>query len=91
MSTLNLEKILKQKNVSQAQLARWCGVSRVAVTYWVQGKNRPSYEMLNKIAEVLNCSMDELTNTRSETRRLIDNKLDTLTEKQLEDIWKLIK
>ena len=91
MSTLNLEKILKQKNVSQAQLARWCGVSRVAVTYWVQGKNRPSYEMLLEICRVLNCSMDELTETRSETRRLIDNRLDTMTEKQLKDLWKIIK
>lgn len=83
---MNLSEILKHKNVSQAQLARWCGVSRASVHYWITGENNPSYDMLLKICKALNCTMDELIGTRSNIRRLIDNKLDRMTEVQLRKV-----
>ena len=87
---MNLDVVLKQKKVSQAQLARWIGVSKVSVSYWVRGINNPSYDTLVKIAKALNCTIDEITGTRSNTRRLIDNKLDRMSDRQLRKVLTLI-
>ena len=87
---MKLGKILQHKNVSQAELARWIGVSRVSVHFWVTGERKPSHDMLLAICKALNCTMDELMNTRTNTRRLIDNKLDRMTDVQLRKVLKFL-
>ena len=83
---MNLKELLQHKNVSQAELARWVGVSRVTVHLWLTGDRKPSHDKLLAICKALNCTMDELLNTRSNIRRLIDNKLDKMTERELRKV-----
>lgn len=87
---MNLEKLLKDRNISNAQFARWMGVSRAIVTFWVNGKRKPSYDSLLKICELLECSYEELLGEQSRTRLKIEHILDGMTEKQLKEVLKKI-
>lgn len=46
--------------LSQAKLAKLVGVSDAAVCQWETGKQMPRAGLLPKIAEILNCTIDEL-------------------------------
>ena len=47
-------------NMTQSDLALVLGVSRSALAMWETGKSLPRAELLPKIAQILNCSVDEL-------------------------------
>lgn len=57
---MKLEMIRKQKGIKQQEIADATGVSISAVSHWESGRYKPSVENLIKIAEVLQCSIDEL-------------------------------
>lgn len=46
--------------LSIGQFAERIGMNRSAVSYWENGHRRPKYQNLDRIAEALNCSVDEL-------------------------------
>ena len=49
--------------LTKVEIARESGISRVAVTNILNGKQKnPKIQTLEKIAGVLNCSVDELRN-----------------------------
>ena len=50
-------------NMTQSDLALVLGVSRSALAMWETGKSLPRAELLPKIAQILNCSVDELLRT----------------------------
>ena len=47
-------------NMTQSELSGVLGVSRSALAMWETGKSLPRAELLPKIAQILNCSVDEL-------------------------------
>ena len=47
-------------NMSQKRLADILGVDPVSVNRWEHGESRPSWEILRKISETLNVSIDYL-------------------------------
>lgn len=49
-----------RSGLSQAKLAAAVGVSDAAVCQWETGKQLPRAALLPKIAEALNCTIDEL-------------------------------
>jgi len=51
---------MKQMNVTQADLARAIGEHSHKVWYWYQGKYKPRYESMKKIADLLDDSVDNL-------------------------------
>lgn len=54
--------------LSQAKLAKAIGVTDAAVCQWETGKQFPRASLLPKIAQVLNCTVDELlTDDESKT------------------------
>ena len=55
-----LQQALNRARVTRPELARKLGVSLPMVHYWATGKKRPSTRRLPQIAEVLECSIDEL-------------------------------
>ena len=57
-----LKEILKSKGVKQKWLANKIGVSEVSVSNWVKGKSEPTLKNYQKISEVLNIPLTELTN-----------------------------
>lgn len=56
----NLKFLREEKNISQTQLALKMGVSQQAVAKWETGESFPRAEKLIQLAEVLNCTIDEL-------------------------------
>lgn len=57
---LNIEKIRKSKNLTQMQLAEKVGVERSTIAKWELGIAMPTAQKLPKIAEVLECTIDDL-------------------------------
>ena len=51
-----LQKILDEKNVKQADLARSTGISRGAISNYVLGRYEPKADIIGKLAKALNCS-----------------------------------
>lgn len=50
----------KRQGLTQEELAKKMGVSQVAVSKWESGVTRPNTSLLVKLAEVLECTVDEL-------------------------------
>ncbi|SFD21229.1 DNA-binding transcriptional regulator, XRE-family HTH domain [Algibacter lectus] len=57
-----LKELLRSKGVKQKWLANKIGVSEVSVSNWVKGKSEPTLKNYQKISEVLNIPLTELTN-----------------------------
>jgi len=55
-----LKELRKSFNLTQAELAERIDVSRVNYTRYENGKIRPDYETLIKLADFYNVSLDEL-------------------------------
>lgn len=50
----------KQAGISQKELAQRLGVNQASVCLWESGKNSPRVGRLQKIAEILGCTVEEL-------------------------------
>ena len=51
-----LQKILFEKNMKQADLARATGISKGAISNYVLGRYEPKSDIIQKLANALNCS-----------------------------------
>ena len=69
----NARFIIREKNSSCAQVARKVGVSTYYIRQYVRGFARPSDEMVQKIADALGCSVDELTDATYAPTNFGDN------------------
>lgn len=56
----NIQKFRKERNMTQDQLAEELNVTRQAVSNWETNKTQPDIETLEKLAEVLEVSVEEL-------------------------------
>lgn len=65
--SVNLRNKLAAKNKTQAQLAKFLGVSQTSVSLWCNGEVLPRSTMIDKIADFFMCSADELTTDHSKT------------------------
>lgn len=52
-----LQKIMEERNVKQADLARTTGISRGAISNYVLGRYEPKDNIIGKLANALNCSV----------------------------------
>lgn len=57
-----LKELFKSKGVKQKWLANKIGVSEVSVSNWVKGKSQPTLKNYQKISELLDIPLKELTN-----------------------------
>lgn len=55
-----LKDIRKERGVTQPWVAMKLGVARNTVCQWEKGLRTPNLEMLKKLAELFNCTIDEL-------------------------------
>ena len=58
----NLQKLRKQKNMTQEALAEKVGVARQTIAKWESGESVPDLEMAAKLASVMEVSLDDLIN-----------------------------
>lgn len=56
----NLSYYLTTKNITQKSLAESLNVSQAAVNNWIKGKNSPDIEIIAKLCEILNVSINDL-------------------------------
>ena len=78
-----LKEIRESKGLTQKQLGEMCGLAYTAVRNYENGRGNPKMETLEKIAEALNVSTDELIN---------DSTNSTVTEKDcMKALWTLYK
>lgn len=62
----NLKKCRLSKNISQEELAGKIGIHPVQFSRYERGQSAPSIDVVQKIAEALDVSIDELVNGTSE-------------------------
>ncbi|GGM27954.1 transcriptional regulator [Paraliobacillus quinghaiensis] len=72
----NIQRLRKEKHLSQEKLATEMGVSRQSVSKWELGESTPDLERLQRLSKVLDVSIDELLKT--------DETLDQSSEDSLE-------
>lgn len=56
----NLKNLLKERNITQAELSRKLNVDRSSITNYIKGNREPNLEQLEKIKNFLGCSYDDL-------------------------------
>lgn len=57
---LRLRSVMRNKNVTQAELSEMTGIPQPVISNYIMGKRAPSFLKLDKITKALNCSADEL-------------------------------
>ncbi|VDG72442.1 transcriptional regulator [Clostridium carnis] len=55
-----IKKIRVDKGITQQEMANNLGISRQAISNWENDRNLPDIEMIIKIAQVFNLTLDEL-------------------------------
>lgn len=100
-----LKNLRKNKNISQEDFANKIGVTRSSVGNYETNRNMPTADVLDKIADVLDCSLDYLLG-KSDNIQSVQNNEDLLdlakvgftkenynppTEKQKEQIKTIIE
>lgn len=68
---INLKQILKEKNISQKEIAICCGVSQPTVSEWVSGRKTPSVENLTKLSKILGVSMNQITGIDDSVKKTV--------------------
>jgi AbrB family looped-hinge helix DNA binding protein len=58
----NLQKLRKQKSMTQETLADLVGVARQTIAKWETEESAPDLEMSGRLASALNVSLDDLVN-----------------------------
>ena len=64
-----LRIIRKEKNLNQLNVAMDLNISREALSHYENGKREPSLDMLNKMSEYFNVSIDFLINGKEFEKR----------------------
>ena len=57
-----LKQIRKERNLNQLKVAMDLNISREALSHYENGKREPTLDMLNKMSEYFNVSIDFLIN-----------------------------
>ena len=55
-----IQNLRKDREVTQEQLAKGCGVRNCTITAILRGQREPTIKPINKIAVCLNCSPSEI-------------------------------
>ena len=63
-----LKQLRKENKKTQQQVATYLNVSQVAYSKYENGKAEPSFDVLSKLADYFNVSIDTLIGRKSEKR-----------------------
>lgn len=95
---VHIREIRKEKGLTMKKLGELVGVTESAIGQYETGRRKPDYEMLLRISEALDSSVDELLNgkkipvTKSDGQKLDIIDLSQLTDDQrklIEDVLRL--
>lgn len=57
---IKIKEMREQRGITQVELAQKLSVQQSAIAAWETGKSMPRAERFVRLAEILNCSVDEL-------------------------------
>ena len=66
---IGLKLIRKERNLNQQKVAMDLNISREALSHYENGKREPGLQMLNKLSEYFNVSIDFLINGKEFTKK----------------------
>lgn len=72
MLNKNLKKYRNLKKLSQEEMAEKLDISRPAYTGYETGRRKPSLDMLYKISDILEVSIDDLSGIKKESTNSIE-------------------
>lgn len=55
-----IRRLREEKGISQLEFAIAMGVTQGAVSHWETGRRKPDIDDLVRMAELLNCKLDDL-------------------------------
>ena len=61
---LKLAEVRRKRNMTQAELARAVGLAQPSISTLESGETKPAFETFIKLADALNCSLDELVDRK---------------------------
>ena len=64
---LRLTEMRKKRNMTQAELARAVGIAQPSISDLENGNTKPAFETLVKLAQVLECSLDDLVDLKTDS------------------------
>lgn len=73
MLNKNLKKYRNLKKLSQEEMAEKLDISRPAYTGYETGRRKPSLDMLYKISDILEVSIDDLSGIKKESTNLLED------------------
>lgn len=73
MLNKNLKKYRNLKKLSQEEMAEKLDISRPAYTGYETGRRKPSLDMLYKISDILEVSIDDLSGIKKESTNLFED------------------
>lgn len=88
MFNIRLSSLRKEKKKTQQDLADYLGLSRPAYTAYERGNRQPDYDILQKIADYFDVSVDYLLGRTDRRQINRESELPELTEKEERDIAK---
>lgn len=56
----HIQKLRKEKNITQEELGKMCSVSRQTIISLERGKYNPSINLAHKIAVIFECSIENV-------------------------------
>ncbi len=88
MFAQRLVQLRKQKGLTQEQLAKDLGVTRVAVSLWESAKREPDLEMFRKMANVFDVSIDDLSGSSVTKNSTAPSDMEKLIRNHIGDVEK---
>ena len=90
-----LSSILAEQGLTQRELAGMCGVDETSMSRYVNGSRKPCMDVLVRIAEKLNVSVEYLTGNEEEIsfkeiKHLLCSNLSHLTDEQRLELMEMI-
>lgn len=90
-----LKELRKQQSISQDKMAKYLGVSQRSYGYYESGERQPPIETLIRIADYFGVTIDYLVehtpSNLSENRQKLLDKIQTLSEEQIQALLSIIK
>ena len=73
-----IQKLRKERGMTQNELAEKLFISYQAVSQWENGNTKPDIELLPKLAEIFDVSIDELFGRKTSKGNLVNGEENTL-------------
>ena len=84
-----IQKFRKMQKMSQEELGEVMGVTRQTISNWESGESAPNIMEARKLANLLNLSLDELTD--NDTNNIIIKKLDKIKNIKVDPVGKSVE